>query len=320
MKLTLDALQMLDAIDLRGSFAAAAGALHRVPSAVTHAVRKLEDDLGIALFVRDGRRAVLTAAGRTLLEEGRHLLRAAGELERRVKSVATGWEGEFTIALDASIPAAALFPLVEEFDREQAGTRLRFTTEVLGGSWDALHTGRADLAVGAAGEPPPGGGWVVRPLGTLEFVLAVAPHHPLADAPEPLTREAVAPYRVVVLADTSRELAGRTAGLAAMANILTVADADTKLAAQLAGLGIGHLPRPLAEHHEAAGRLVIKRMAEATVPTQRYLAWRADRKGRALAWFTARLDTPAWRQRLTAGLQGVSTKRPVSRRATGARK
>ncbi|CAG1003143.1 hypothetical protein RHDC4_03357 [Rhodocyclaceae bacterium] len=70
----------------------------------------------------------------------------------------------------------------------------------------------------------------------------------------------------------------------------------------------------------AAGRLVVKRMAEATVPTQRYLAWRSDRKGRALAWFASRLDTPAWRERLAAWPQGDSTKRPTSRRATGARK
>src|SRR6516225_3212541 len=50
MKISLDALAMLDAIDARGSFAAAADALHRVPSALTHAVRKLEDDLGFPLF------------------------------------------------------------------------------------------------------------------------------------------------------------------------------------------------------------------------------------------------------------------------------
>ncbi|HQU90418.1 MAG TPA: LysR family transcriptional regulator, partial [Denitromonas sp.] len=41
---------MLDAIDTAGSFAAAARQLHRVPSALTHAVRRLEDDLGYAIF------------------------------------------------------------------------------------------------------------------------------------------------------------------------------------------------------------------------------------------------------------------------------
>ncbi|MRR51955.1 MAG: LysR family transcriptional regulator, partial [Rhodocyclaceae bacterium] len=110
MKISLDALELLDAIDLRGSFAAAAQALHRVPSAITHAVRKLEEDIGVELFVREGRRAQLTAAGRTLLEEGRQLLQAAGELECRVRRVATGWENELSLAVDAALDLTRLFP------------------------------------------------------------------------------------------------------------------------------------------------------------------------------------------------------------------
>ena len=59
---------MLDAIDRKGSFAAAAAALYRVPSAVTYTVQKLEDDLGLPVFRREGRRSVLTPAGRVLLD------------------------------------------------------------------------------------------------------------------------------------------------------------------------------------------------------------------------------------------------------------
>jgi DNA-binding transcriptional LysR family regulator len=140
MQISLDALQILDAIDARGSFAAAAEALHRVPSALTHAVRKLEDDLAVTLFVRQGRRAVLTPAGRLLLEEGRHLLSAAGELECRVKRIATGWEHELRIAVEAVLDVNALWPLVGDFYKELSGTRLRLATEVLGGCWDALAT------------------------------------------------------------------------------------------------------------------------------------------------------------------------------------
>ena len=68
---TLEALEVLDAIDRKGSFAAAANALYRVPSAITYSVRKLEQDLGVVLFKREGRRSLLTPAGRVLLEQGR---------------------------------------------------------------------------------------------------------------------------------------------------------------------------------------------------------------------------------------------------------
>lgn len=78
--LTLDALEVLDAIDRKGSFAAAAAALYRVPSAVTYSMHKLEEDPGVTLFRKEGRRCVLTPAGRTLLAQGRDLLEAADRL------------------------------------------------------------------------------------------------------------------------------------------------------------------------------------------------------------------------------------------------
>ena len=90
MNLTLESLLILDMIDRKGSFAAAAVALDRVPSALTYSVRKLEDDLDVLLFDRRGHRAQLTPAGLQLLQEGRHLLLAANDLEQRVKRTATG--------------------------------------------------------------------------------------------------------------------------------------------------------------------------------------------------------------------------------------
>ena len=104
MNLTLEALHILDAINHHGSFAAAASALDRVPSALTYSVRKLEEDLDVLLFDRRGHRAKLTPAGLELLTEGRHLLRAAQELEQRVKHIATGWEAELRIVMDSIIP------------------------------------------------------------------------------------------------------------------------------------------------------------------------------------------------------------------------
>ena len=147
MKLTLDSLEVLDAIDRRGSFAAAAGELHRVPSAITYSVQQMEEALDVLLFDRRGHRAKLTEAGRELLEEGRHLLRAAAELECRVKQVSKGWEAELRIAVDAIIGAEKLLGLVSEFYEAGTGTRLRFLHEVLGGTWDALAS--AVSAVGA---------------------------------------------------------------------------------------------------------------------------------------------------------------------------
>src|SRR3954465_15096424 len=131
MKLSLDSLQVLDAIDRKGSFAAAADELHRVPSAITYSVRQLEDGLGVALFDRRGHRAVLTDAGKELLSEGRRLLRAAADLECRVQQVAKGWEAELRIAVDTVVGVDRLFGIVGEFYGQNSGTRVRIGHEVL---------------------------------------------------------------------------------------------------------------------------------------------------------------------------------------------
>lgn len=289
MRITLDALLVLDAIDRRGSFAAAAQRLHRVPSAVTYTVQKLEQDIGIPLFDRSAHRAKLTAAGRELLQEGRHLLRAVGELESRVKRVATGWETEIAISYDGTLPMSALLSLVEEFHRQENGTRLRISSEVLGGNWDALVSCRADLAIGASWDGPSGGGYTTHRLGQMDWVFAVAPHHPLAHEREPIPSAVVQTHRAIAVADTSRDAPPRSSGLLSGQETLTVPDMPAKVLAQARGLGVGNLPRYIAEREAAAGRLVIKETEEPKVTAPLYLAWRTQHKGKALKWFVQRL-------------------------------
>ncbi len=301
MRLTLDALLAIDAIDRRGSFAAAAQELHRVPSALTYTVQKLEEDLDVALFDRRGHRAKLTAAGRELLDEGRHLLRAAGDLEARVKRVATGWEAELRIAYDGLLPAAAMLGLARDFYAQNADTRLRFSAEVLGGGWDALASGRADLTIGASGEGPPGGGYQTRPLGEIDWEFAVAPDHPLARAREPLTRGDILAHRAVVVADSSRSLPPRTTGLLSGQDTLTISDAASKLQAQVMGLGVGYLPQCLAAAAAARGELVIKKTEEPKVSQMLHLAWRTAHRGKALRWFVEQVYVPGWLDRALEG-------------------
>ena len=141
MRLSLDALQVLDAIDRKGSFAAAASELHRVPSAITYTVQQLEQDLDVLLFDRSKHRASLTVAGHELLTEGRVLLRAAADLESRIQQVAKGWETELKIAVDTAIGPSRILPLVSQFYAESTGTRVKVSEEVLNGNWDSLVAG-----------------------------------------------------------------------------------------------------------------------------------------------------------------------------------
>jgi DNA-binding transcriptional LysR family regulator len=298
MRLTLDSLAVLDAIDRRQSFAAAAEELHRVPSAVTYAISKLEQDLDVELFDRSGHRAVLTPAGRELLEEGRHLLRAAAGLESRVKRIATGWEAQFRIAINDLINPGEVYRLVQQFFDEDCSTRIRIIQEVYGGTWDALVSGRADLAIGAPGEGPPGGGYATRPIARIEFVFVVTPDHPLASLPEPLKPSDILAYRSVSAADSSRNLPPRTSGLLSGQEVLTVYDMVAKYHAQLMGLGVGFLPEAWVQDDVKAGRLVIKQVEENKETGISVIAWRTEHKGRALRWFVEKLHDDARLSRL----------------------
>lgn len=293
--LGLDSLLLVDAVARRGSFAGAADELGRAPSAVTYAARRLEGELDALLFDRRGYRARLTPAGEELLREGRQLLAAAEDLRRRVQRVARGWERELRVAVDSVLPFARLLPLLGEFCG-QAPTQLRFSHEVLGGTWDALASGRADLAIGAtAGGPQAasGAGLRTRKLAEVRFVFAVAPGHPLADAAAPLSAAQMRAYRQIVVGDTSQQLAPRTAGLLGAADTITVPSMVDKIAAQAAGLGVGYLPLHLIGEQLARGELLIKRTEAEREHGERiplYAAWRAEARGKAIDWWLARLS------------------------------
>jgi DNA-binding transcriptional LysR family regulator len=321
MPLSLEALVVLDAIDRRGSFAGAAVELDRVPSAITYTVRRLEDELDVLLFDRRGRRAAPTAAGRELLAQGRRLLAEAAALEHRVQRIATGWEAELCIAVDTILPLARVWPLIARFDvacraQRSAHTRLRIVHEVLGGTWDALVDGRANLVIGAPGDPPSGGGFRTRVLADVAMVFAVAPKHPLAHASDPLTEADIAAHRAVVAADTSRRLPPRTVGLLTGQETIVVPDLPAKLAAQLHGLGCGTLPYYLAADDIAAGRLVVKALEHPRPPMRVLAAWRERSPGHALSWWIDAIDQTDWRFLAAGPDAAIAQAAPRLRRRT----
>ena len=289
-KLNLDALVVLDAIARRFSFAGAAEELHRVPSSVTYSIKKLEENLGVRLFDRQGHRAQLTPAGEALLNEGRTLLLMTNNIERNVQQIASGWETELRIAVDDIVPYNKVLDLCERFYQFTPNTQLHLMTEILGDTWDALASGRADLLIGATVEGPSGGGFSRYPLGNVEMVFAVAPHHPLAKEKEPLSIDCIRQYRAVAAADSSRQFTPKTVGLLARQPVLTVPNLTMKRQAQIQGLGIGYLPKHQIEDDVSTGKLIIKKIEGGKNLWHTLdVAWVSSHQGKALAWFKEQL-------------------------------
>ena len=289
LKITLEALEILDAIARHGSFGRAAEELGRVPSAITYAVRKLEDDLDTLIFDRSGYRAELTASGKVLLEQGRALLQQADQLQSQIAQTAKGWELELSVVLDAILPWSWLQPHVDAYFRDSCSAKLRINEEALVGSWEALIDGRADLVIGATSDPPTGLGISTQALFNVRFEYCVAPQHALANAPDPLSDEQLKAHRAIVLGDSARHLPLRTSGLLSGQDTLVVPSMQAKIDAQIAGLGSGYLASWFARPHLQHKTLVSKRVSDAKPVGGVVVAWKSGNRGRALTWWRDRL-------------------------------
>lgn len=299
--LTPDALHMLQRIADTGSFAAAARSVGMVPSALTYRVRQIEDALDVLLFDRSSRQARLTPAGAELIREGARLLDEIDAVANRVKRVATGWEPQLTIAVDSIVNLTTVLELCEAFFSMDPPTRLRLRSETLSGTLEALNLGLADLALGVVADSSVMSGLQSKPLGAQKFVFAVAPHHPLASVQEPISDEVIVGHRIVAAADSIQRGSGMNVGLLRGQNIFTVTTLETKLLAQLRGLGCGFLPEAMARPYLDTGRLVERRVERKVHQVSTSYAWRkssATAQGRALRWWLEQLEKPATRAAL----------------------
>lgn len=305
--LTPDSLSMLHAIQKAGSFAAAARAIGLVPSALTYRVRQMEDALDVLLFDRSSRQAKLTAAGHELMREGERLLADMDAIANRVKRVATGWESQFTLAVDGIIDRTTVMELCEAFLALNAPTRLKLRDETLTGTLEALTSGQADLALGIGGTLSDGGASVgihSQALGSMRFVFAVAPHHPLAQAPQPLSDALIGQHRAVAVADSVQRGTGMTIGLLPGQDVFTVPNMHSKIEAQVRGLGVGFVPELMTQSLIETGRLQVCQVERPPRVSQLSYAWRipngseGERGGRALQWWLTQLKRPATRSAL----------------------
>ncbi|WJG09159.1 LysR family transcriptional regulator [Aliiglaciecola sp. LCG003] len=291
--ITLDALRVLNAIQQKGSFAQAAKSLFKVPSALTYTMQKLETDLGVELFNRNGQRAVLTEAGELLLAEGQTLLAAASKLEQKVRQVESGWETKLVISKDTIIANQPVLDVMQRFCLMDKHVEISLFEEALGGGWDALHSQRCDIAIGVTGELPKGQ-YEVHKMGEVEFVFAVANHHPLANYVGVLEAEQMFDFPAVVVADSARILPARSHGLFESKQIIRVQNMSAKIDTQVSGLGIGFLPRHLIQQQVEQQQLVIKTtyLHRPLIPV--YIAWNKQQPGKALNWFIQQCKQQDW--------------------------
>jgi len=288
--ITLDALEVLDAIVRKGSFAAAANELFRVPSAISYTVQKLEQDLDVVLFRKEGRKAVLTEAGKVLLEQGREILAATERLAIAAKKTHNGWEPVFNIAIDSILDFDFIYPFIARFYEVLPDIEINIYEEVLGGAQEAITSNRADLVIGAGAEPTPNQSIKYHKIRQIEWVFAVAPGHQLTQAALPLSRQLIEQHRFIVVRDSSRNQATQSHRVFSKRPVLSVPSVAEKINALCAGLGVGFLPGHRIQDRLEQG-LLVALPVEDTIPIDTlHMAWKTTNKGKVLRWFIEQLS------------------------------
>ena len=256
MDFTLDQLRALDSIARTGSFAKAASELHKVPSAISYSIQGLETALGLEVFDRSRRKAVLTPAGHRILEASREVITRAQALQGVASELVDGWEPEFHVVVDGALPMGPLMRCVRRFADPDVPTCLRLDIEYQEGVVDRFEQDPADVALvlGFAGDGD-SEGLDCTPLGDLELMLVASSEHPLASAKA--SPEVRAAYAELVVRDSSPRYAKQSkASFIGSRNVVYLSDFHAKRFALLEAAGFGWIPRHFIEADLKQRRLV----------------------------------------------------------------
>ncbi|GGG70099.1 LysR family transcriptional regulator [Paenibacillus radicis (ex Gao et al. 2016)] len=133
-------------------FLKAAEELQYAPSTVTLQIQRLEADLGVSLFVRDGKRVIVTEAGRWLYHEASTLLRAVGAIRLTVSDIASGDKGSIRFAAIEPVASQQLATVVANFCKDRP--KVKLTMEVSGSRSIAERVQAGELEFGICSAPP----------------------------------------------------------------------------------------------------------------------------------------------------------------------
>jgi LysR family transcriptional regulator for metE and metH len=140
-------LRLVAEIARAQSVTRAADRLNVTQSAVSHQLRDIEERLGVPLFVRSGRRMLLTAAGRHLVETADRVLGDIAQAESALARLARNEAGEFRVCTQCHTGYHWLPPLLEVVRQRYPRIEVRIAAEHTMQAVSALLDGRLDLAI-----------------------------------------------------------------------------------------------------------------------------------------------------------------------------
>lgn len=264
----LSDLLIFSAVVREGSVTRAAERLHRVQSNVTTRIRQLEEDLAVALFIREGKRLHLAPAGQVLLAYAERLLALAEEARVAVQDAKP--RGTFRLGAMESTAAVRLPALLTEYHKRHPGVVLELRTgnpQVLGA---AILAGELDAALVA--EPIADAPFEKIFAFDEELVIVAPANHP------PIGKKGALPRTIIVFehgCPHRKRLEDWYARRDQMPErTIELASYHAMLGCVVAGMGISLIPKSVLTTFPERRRLSVHPLARAENNAETVLIWR----------------------------------------------
>lgn len=268
-------LEILRAVERQGSLTAAAEQLHLTQSALSHAIRKLEQQLGTSVWLREGRQLRLTQAGHQLLALANRLLPQFEHAEMQIHQIAQGQRGSLRVGMECHPCYQWLLKVVGPYLQQWPDVDVDVKQEFQFGGMGALFGHDIDLLV--TPDPLHKPGVRFEPVFDYEQVLVVSEDHSLVDEkwvePHQLEKETLITYPVAVERldiFTRFFLPAHTAP----ARHKTIETTDIMLQMVAAGRGVSALPRWLVDDYARNMPIRALKLGQQGMPKQIFLGFR----------------------------------------------
>ncbi|PND33906.1 LysR family transcriptional regulator [Achromobacter pulmonis] len=288
-------LSIVQEVEKQGSLTAAAGVLHVTQSALSHSMKKLEQQLGTDIWLREGRSLRLTQAGQYLLAVANRVLPQLNLAEERLRQFAQGERGSLRIGMECHPCYQWLLKIVSPYLAAWPDVDVDVKQKFQFGGIGALFGYEIDLLV--TPDPLNKPGLVFEPVFDYEQVLVVAGNHPLAKeeyvTPKQLGNEVLVAYPVPVDRLDIYSMFLTPAGITPKRH-KAIETTDIMLQMVASGRGVAALPRWLVLEYADAMNVVPVRLGKKGIAKHIYLGAReADVDIDYLRAFIAQAKRPA---------------------------
>ncbi|KMT65776.1 LysR family transcriptional regulator [Catenovulum maritimum] len=249
-KISLEQWATFKTVVDEGSFAKAAECLHKSQSSISYIINNLQAQLPSPVLQIQGRKAELTDTGKALYRHAKNLLDSASAIEKTAAYLATGWENEISLAIDAIVHLDPIFEKLAQFSNQYPQTRIKILETTLSATEEALLEKKADIVF--TPKLPPG--FLGTPIGTVDMIAVAHPDNSIFKLSNSITSEELKQFRQIVIRDNGIRRQ-QDAGWLGSEQRWTVTNPSTSIKAVMANIGFAFLPHSFIKNELKNGQL-----------------------------------------------------------------